>query len=183
MHNQTAQPPADAGHASEAAGQRPGHSPAAQPVFLDPSGRRQRRVRRLGRLLAIPAAGYVALLLSTALGGPSVDSPYLPLPAAGDHHTGGTTTGHQAPSTAGSGSAGRKKGASPGSRTAQPTTSGGTAGVSPHPAAPATAPASSAASPSASASAGPSATPVPTATHGKSTATHPVPTHTARGHG
>ncbi|WP_051969741.1 hypothetical protein [Kitasatospora azatica] len=51
------------------------------PVFVDASGRRQRRVRRAGRLLAIPAAGYVALLISSALGGPTVHSPLLPLPA------------------------------------------------------------------------------------------------------
>ncbi|NUP44747.1 MAG: hypothetical protein HOY76_48900, partial [Streptomyces sp.] len=85
------QPPAtrapdDAPPASRATGRRAGGpGKAARPVFLDPSGRRQRRIRRFGRLLVIPAAGYAALLISTALGGPSVDSPYLPLPAGGDH--------------------------------------------------------------------------------------------------
>ncbi|MFJ1702624.1 hypothetical protein [Kitasatospora sp. NPDC088346] len=48
------------------------------PVFVDSSGRRQRLVRRLGRLLVIPAAGYVVLLVSTLLGGPTVHSPLLP---------------------------------------------------------------------------------------------------------
>ncbi|GAA1235049.1 hypothetical protein GCM10009665_26520 [Kitasatospora nipponensis] len=57
----------------------PGPAVAA-PVFVDGSGRRQRRVRRAGRLLAVPAAGYVVLLVSSALGGPTVNSPFLPLP-------------------------------------------------------------------------------------------------------
>ena len=38
--------------------------PAPAPVFVDASGRRQRRVRRAGRILAVPAAGYLALLAS-----------------------------------------------------------------------------------------------------------------------
>ena len=49
-------------------------------MFVDASGRRQRRIRRLGRLLVIPAAGYVALLVSSLLGGPGVSSPFLPAP-------------------------------------------------------------------------------------------------------
>ncbi|MEV0536544.1 hypothetical protein [Kitasatospora sp. NPDC050463] len=53
----------------------------AAPVFVDSSGRRQRRVRRLGLLLAVPAAGYLVLLASTVLGGPTVSAPFLPLPA------------------------------------------------------------------------------------------------------
>lgn len=48
------------------------------PVFVDSSGRRQRRVRRFGRLLVVPAVGYVILLVSTLLGGPTVQSPFLP---------------------------------------------------------------------------------------------------------
>ena len=67
----------------------PGHEPpspdapggeAVQPVFVDLSGRRQRRVRRAARLLAIPACGYVTLLISSALGGPALDSSFVPLP-------------------------------------------------------------------------------------------------------
>ncbi|MFD0272710.1 hypothetical protein ACFVHB_02225 [Kitasatospora sp. NPDC127111] len=54
----------------------------APPVFVDSSGRRQRRVRRLGLVLAVPAAGYLVLLASTVLGGPTVNAPFLPLPAA-----------------------------------------------------------------------------------------------------
>ncbi|MFI5533599.1 hypothetical protein ACIA8O_34195 [Kitasatospora sp. NPDC051853] len=62
-----------AGPVAPPAGARPD-----EPVFVDASGRRQRLVRRAGRLLVIPAAGYLALLLSSLLGGPSVDAPFLP---------------------------------------------------------------------------------------------------------
>ncbi|WP_251072246.1 hypothetical protein [Streptomyces sp. ISL-43] len=68
-----------------------GHSPSApepdsrawaapSPVFVDSSGIRQRRVRRLGWLLVVPAAGYVVLLVSSLFGGPTLSSPFLPLP-------------------------------------------------------------------------------------------------------
>lgn len=55
---------------------------AQRPVFVDSSGRRPRRARRIGWLLVVPAAGYVALMVSTALGGPTVHAPFLPLPQA-----------------------------------------------------------------------------------------------------
>ncbi|WP_431679344.1 hypothetical protein [Kitasatospora sp. KL5] len=52
------------------------------PVFVDTSGRRLRRVRRAGWLLAVPAAGYLALLASSLVGGPVLNAPFLPaLPA------------------------------------------------------------------------------------------------------
>ncbi|HEY5834510.1 hypothetical protein [Streptomyces sp.] len=133
---------------------------AAAPVFVDASGRRQRRVRRLGRFLVIPAAGYVALLLSALLGGPSVPSPYLPLPEPGAHPTGERSgpgsrpTVHRTPATTGS--------ASPGAGTVPPMVSSTTPAARP----PTTAPKPTA----------------PTATHGKSAVTHPVPQHTRRGH-
>ncbi|WP_199881381.1 hypothetical protein [Streptomyces sp. CB03911] len=59
---------------------RHGRKGAAEPapVFVDASGRRQRQVRRFGRLLVVPAVGYVILLVSTLLGGPTVQSPFLP---------------------------------------------------------------------------------------------------------
>ncbi len=53
-------------------------SESARPVFVDSSGRRQRRVLRAARLLVIPAGGYVAVLISTMLGGPSAGSPFVP---------------------------------------------------------------------------------------------------------
>ncbi|KJS59869.1 hypothetical protein VM95_24795, partial [Streptomyces rubellomurinus] len=54
--------------------------PAPPPVFVDESGRRQRRMRRLGAVAAVPAGGYLVLLASTLLGGPTVNAPFLPLP-------------------------------------------------------------------------------------------------------
>ncbi|MGR4881353.1 hypothetical protein ACIPUC_18375 [Streptomyces sp. LARHCF249] len=54
------------------------------PVFVDSSGRRQRRVRRLGWLLVVPAAGYVVLVLSSLFGGPTLKSPFLPAPRSAD---------------------------------------------------------------------------------------------------
>lgn len=53
-------------------------SESVRPVFVDSSGRRQRRVLRAARLLVIPAGGYVALLISAVLGGPSLDAPFVP---------------------------------------------------------------------------------------------------------
>ncbi|KPC59631.1 hypothetical protein ADL29_33875 [Streptomyces chattanoogensis] len=53
-------------------------SESARPVFVDSSGRRQRRVLRAARLLVIPAGGYVAVLISTMLGGPDISSPFVP---------------------------------------------------------------------------------------------------------
>ncbi|WP_438490278.1 hypothetical protein [Streptomyces sp. S186] len=51
---------------------------AVQPVFVDASGRRRRRVRRAARLLALPAGGYAALLVSTVLSGPALTTASVP---------------------------------------------------------------------------------------------------------
>jgi hypothetical protein len=53
-------------------------SESGRPVFVDSSGRRQRLVLRTARLLVIPAGGYVALLISAVLGGPSLSAPFVP---------------------------------------------------------------------------------------------------------
>lgn len=194
----------DTDTAADAPERRVGGSHAAtRPVFVDASGRRQRTVRRLGRILVVPAAGYVALLLSSALGGPTISSPYLPLPEAGGHHSSGRhpgSTGHRPGGTATpgnghgiaatnsqSGTAGT--GTAPTAAGAVPTAAGaGSTATSAKPTAGGTSP-TPALSPTASA---PTTTPTvqPTATatvtHGKSTASHPVPTatptHTAHGH-
>jgi hypothetical protein len=50
------------------------------PVFVDGSGRRLRRLRVAGAIVVVPAVGYVCLLFSTLLGGPTIHSPFLPLP-------------------------------------------------------------------------------------------------------
>ncbi|MFC5907881.1 hypothetical protein ACFP3V_11715, partial [Streptacidiphilus monticola] len=62
---------------------------ASAPVFVDTTGRRRRLVVQGGRLLAVPALGYLGLVVSTLLGGPTIDSPLLPLPAAPAHAAGG----------------------------------------------------------------------------------------------
>jgi hypothetical protein len=108
---------------------------AARPVFVDASGRRQRRVRRTARLLVIPAVGYVALLISTMLGGPTISSPFVPLPdtthPATSHATtpgsgSSSDTGHAA-GTVSSGTAhGSSRGTTPGATSGaagRPTTS------------------------------------------------------------
>jgi hypothetical protein len=83
-------------------------SASVPPVFVDSSGRRQRRVLRAVRLLMIPAGGDVALLVSAVLGGPGITSPSVPqtdsahrstpqatapdsAPPGAGHSTGGTT--------------------------------------------------------------------------------------------
>jgi hypothetical protein len=146
---------------------------AAAPVFVDASGRRQRRVRRFGRFLVIPAAGYVALLLSAALGGPSVPAPYLPLPETGDH-------GGGVPGPAPSGASGAPR--APGDTRVTP----GTPGPGSTPSATAT-PTAGSPAPALSPTAAPpvKATATATASHGRGTATRtaPTPTHTSRGHG
>ncbi|MFE0509138.1 hypothetical protein [Streptomyces sp. NPDC058964] len=78
---------------------------SVRPVFVDSSGRRQRRVLRAARLLVIPAGGYVALLISAVLGGPSLSAPFVPQPDSAHpstHRTaapdGSPGTGHAAAS-------------------------------------------------------------------------------------
>jgi hypothetical protein len=58
---------------------------SVRPVFVDSSGRRQRRVLRAARLLLIPAGCYVALLISAALGGPTLNAPFVPQPDPTHH--------------------------------------------------------------------------------------------------
>jgi len=142
----------------------PARPAAAGPVFVDGSGRRQRRVRRLGRLLLLPAAGYLVLLVSAAFGGPTVSSPYVPLPKAGHPRPGGAGPApapHHPTPTGRAGASPRVTGTAPPAATA-PRPSSHPTGASPT----ATAP----------------PLPAPTVTHGKSTASHPVPTHTGHGH-
>ena len=55
--------------------------PGQIPVFVDGSGRHLRRLRVAGAIVVVPAVGYVCLLFSTLLGGPTIHSPFLPLPA------------------------------------------------------------------------------------------------------
>jgi hypothetical protein len=162
-------------------GHAPGAERAAGPVFVDSSGRRQRRVRRIGRLLAVPAAAYLALLLSSVLGGPTVSSPYLPLTGGNGRGAGGHTpatpaTGASSPAaeadrTSGTGTSGHAPGGGTPTPAATTATPGGPASPS---APPATAPAPTA-----------TTAPAPSETHGKAatpTRPAPSPSHTT-GHG
>lgn len=97
---------------------------SVRPVFVDASGRRRRRVHRAARLLLIPAGGYVALLISTVLGGPGVSSPFVPQSDTTHPPTPGVSA-PDSPSGAGhsAGSAGSAA-AHENSRSAAPRTSG-----------------------------------------------------------
>ncbi|GAA4998554.1 hypothetical protein GCM10023335_10210 [Streptomyces siamensis] len=88
----------------------PPKSESVSPVFVDSSGRRQRRVLRAARLLVIPAGGYAALLVSAVLGGPSLNAPFVPQPdsthptkphaSAPDASPGGQSAGSVRPTAA-----------------------------------------------------------------------------------
>ncbi|MFF4211052.1 hypothetical protein ACFYZE_17200 [Streptomyces sp. NPDC001796] len=129
----------------------PGHVPApdaadsesARPVFVDSSGRRQRRVLRAARLLLIPAGGYLALLISAALGGPTLDAPFVPQPDPTHHPAGPSVAAPDSSPEAGrsAGSASPTTARQTSRPTARPTvsatpaaTSAPTAGASPAPA-------------------------------------------------
>ncbi|TJZ99627.1 hypothetical protein [Actinacidiphila oryziradicis] len=136
-------------------------APTAGPVFVDASGRRRRRVRRLGLILMVLAAGYLTLVVSTALGGPTVDAPFLPLPAPPDataRHASGHVPSVKHRTAPGSGGT-TGSGTRPDSAvsTARPGSAASSASASPSSASSA----SASASPTGSASAGPSASASP----------------------
>ncbi|MEU6011961.1 hypothetical protein [Streptomyces sp. NPDC047453] len=72
---------------------------SVRPVFVDSSGRRQRRVLRAARLLVIPAGGYIALLISTVVGGPSLSAPFVPQPDSAHPTTPRVTASDASPGT------------------------------------------------------------------------------------
>jgi hypothetical protein len=132
-----------------------------RPVFVDASGRRQRRVLRAARLLVVPAGGYVALLISTMLGGPGVSAPFVPQPDAAHPAAPSATAPDSPPATARSAGSEGVTAAHAGSRPTARQTASAPAGRTAAPTARAAAP-----GPAAPAS-GPTATqtPAPTATH------------------
>ncbi|MGW2932521.1 hypothetical protein ACWDA7_11815 [Streptomyces sp. NPDC001156] len=69
------------------------------PVFVDASGRRRRRVLRAAQLLVLPAGGYVALLISTLLGGPTLNAPFVPQPDSPHPTTPSATAPDASPGT------------------------------------------------------------------------------------
>ncbi|MGW0204718.1 hypothetical protein ACWDZ8_02450 [Streptomyces sp. NPDC003233] len=71
------------------------------PVFVDASGRRGRRFRRLGMAVAVACAGYAAVIAATLLSGNST-APWLPVPGQGDDKPAGQrhTSPHPSASSA-----------------------------------------------------------------------------------
>ena len=55
---------------------------AHRPVFVDVSGRRSRRVRRLGIAVGVACAGYAVVIVATLVSGNST-APWLPVPGQG----------------------------------------------------------------------------------------------------
>src|SRR5690606_40866424 len=53
--------------------------PSEGPVFVDESGRRGRRYRRIGLAVGLACAGYAVVIVATLLSGNS-DAPWLPVP-------------------------------------------------------------------------------------------------------
>ncbi|WP_228120912.1 hypothetical protein [Streptomyces fagopyri] len=102
------------------------------PVFVDESGRRSRRFRRLGILVGIACAVYAVVIVATLLSGSS-DAPWLPVPGqeddtpAGQVHTSPLPTDSVKPSDA--------SGAAPGAGAAVGDGTTPAAGVAPKPAA------------------------------------------------
>lgn len=90
-------------------------APPETPVFVDPSGRRLRRVRWLTWCVLGVIGLYLALVVTALLGGPSIDSAFLPPLKARDGHQAvrpggaGPTQGR----TAGSSRTGQDTSASP----------------------------------------------------------------------
>ncbi|WP_461076129.1 hypothetical protein [Streptomyces deserti] len=58
------------------------------PVFVDASGRRSRRLRRIGMIVGLACAGYAAVIAVTVLSGNS-DAPWLPVPGQRDEQPAG----------------------------------------------------------------------------------------------
>ncbi|MFE2423678.1 hypothetical protein [Streptomyces hokutonensis] len=60
-----------------------GHDGSDGPVFVDESGRRSRRYRRIGMAVGIACAVYAVVIVATLLSGSS-DAPWLPVPGQKD---------------------------------------------------------------------------------------------------
>lgn len=139
------------------------------PVFVDESGRRSRRYRRIGIVVGISCAIYAVVIVVTLLSGNS-NAPWLPVPGRGDGKEAGQVENSPLP---------RDTAAPSGTGTGTVVPPGVSAGTTPSPGA-------SAATPRASATAkapGNSATPQPTATKttpgpGPGTNTTPPPSGT-----
>ncbi|MEU6145134.1 hypothetical protein ABZ848_32880 [Streptomyces sp. NPDC047081] len=101
------------------------------PVFVDASGRRSRRFRRLGIAIAMACAVYAVVIVVTLLSGSS-DAPWLPVPGQKDEQPAGQVEPSTPPTDSAlpSDSAGVSPGATP-SAGAGTTTSPGASGTAP----------------------------------------------------
>ncbi|WP_147481247.1 hypothetical protein [Streptomyces shenzhenensis] len=68
-----------------------GQDGSDRPVFVDESGRRSRRFRRLGMLVGVACAVYAVVIVVTLLSGSS-DAPWLPVPGENDRPAGQVDT-------------------------------------------------------------------------------------------
>ncbi len=59
-------------------------APADRPVFVDESGRRSRRLRRIGMAVALACGAYAVVIVATLMSGSS-DAPWLPVPGQKDN--------------------------------------------------------------------------------------------------
>ncbi|MFF4971840.1 hypothetical protein [Streptomyces sp. NPDC001083] len=96
------------GDAPDASGGPVGADGSDAPVFVDASGRRSRRFRRLGILVGVACAVYAVVIVATLLSGNS-EAPWLPVPGqeddppAGQVHTSPLPTDSVKPSGASGG--------------------------------------------------------------------------------
>ncbi|GAB7106784.1 hypothetical protein JCM4814A_50980 [Streptomyces phaeofaciens JCM 4814] len=102
---------------------------SGKPVFVDESGRRSRRLRRLGAAVGVACSVYALVIVATLVSGNS-SAPWLPLPGVDDDTPAGKVETSPVPSASASpsGSAGAAPSAGPtGSATAASSTGGATA--------------------------------------------------------
>ncbi|MFF9811138.1 hypothetical protein ACF1G5_39690 [Streptomyces coeruleorubidus] len=147
-----------------------GASTADRPVFVDESGRRSRRLRRIGIAIALACGVYAVVIVATLLSGNS-NAPWLPVPGQQEGQPAGQVDTPSQPTE--SAPAGDTGATAPGSA---PTTGEATA---PAPGPSALEPAASAGPGRSATTAGPSPTATPTALAPGKGVTDPTPTEPA----
>ncbi|MFJ4980600.1 hypothetical protein ACIP6X_35730 [Streptomyces coeruleorubidus] len=147
-----------------------GAGTADRPVFVDESGRRSRRLRRIGIAIALACGVYAVVIVATVLSGNS-NAPWLPVPGQQEGQPAGQVDTPSQPTE--SAPAGDTGATAPGSA---PTTGGATA---PAPGPSALEPVASASPGRSGATARPSPTATPTAPAPGKVVTDPTPTEPA----
>ncbi|MFF3201104.1 hypothetical protein [Streptomyces sp. NPDC002962] len=116
----------DPASTADASGRRPAaHGDPATPgtpVFVDESGRRSRRLRRLGVAVGIACSVYALVIVATLVSGNS-SAPWLPLPGQGDDTPAGKVETSTVPSVSGSPSGSDRAAPNAGSSNSVPTAS------------------------------------------------------------